>query len=210
MYKILLKLFQRHWSRNESCLHTPSIVLRNIAFRVALLIFIAKAKNRATTGIRSIDISNEFLVDPSPFPLRRVFDGTPPSRGEGRGAERPVAGSRNYGALLQLCRVTEFLQACEQPKRKSLVSPPSSLNRGRPNPRVLVRVSRHVRPLPDTWGSLAGASNSRRAESLGFVSPETNCLLSWFWNRIIIIIVDGIAFLISKNFLPRSRGRGSV
>lgn len=132
MYEILLKLFQRYWSRNESCFHTPSIVLRNIAFRVALLIFIAKAKNRATTGIRSIDISNEFLVLPSPFPLRRVFDGTPSSRGEGRGAERPVAGSRNYGALLQLCRVTEFLQACEQPKRKSLVSPPSPLNCGRP------------------------------------------------------------------------------
>lgn len=150
MYEILLKLFQRYWSRNESCLHTPSIVLRNIAFRVALLIFIAKAKNRATTD--SIDISNEFLVDPSSFPLRRVFDGTPPSRGEGRGAERPVAGSRNYGALLQLCRVTEFLQACEQPKRKSLVSIPLPFNRGRPNPRVLVRVSRHVRPLPDTWG----------------------------------------------------------
>ena len=99
MYEILLKLFQRHWSRNESCLHTPSIVLRSIAFRVALLIFIAKAKNRATTGIRSIDISNEFLVLPSPFPLRRVFDGTPSSRGEGRGAERPVAGSLNYGRV---------------------------------------------------------------------------------------------------------------
>lgn len=52
-----------------------------IAFRVAddhILIFIAKEKNFMTTGIyRSIDISNEFLVD-SPLPLRRVFDGTLP------------------------------------------------------------------------------------------------------------------------------------
>lgn len=111
-----------------------TIVSFKIAFRVAddhILIFIAKEKNFMTTGIyRSIDISNEFLVD-SPLPLRRVFDGTLPlwrEEGERGGAEWPVAGSRNYGALLQLCRDRVPSMRTTETEVPSL----SSFNRGHP------------------------------------------------------------------------------